>query len=208
VMWNPEYVVGVWCGHKEGGFGDTTVVGALAAAPFAWELARGLYPANDGPWYAPSPEVVTRRVCAASGLPAAPECPTTEEGRAIAGRSSTALCSVHRRGLDGSLETLRDTFVSAFSGTARKATQLAIVKPADGAEFHLVPGIDQQRVVCTVAGNTADGRLWWFVDGRPLGETVGDAPFVWTPEPGSHTVTCATADGVAAASSFTVKVVE
>ena len=208
VMWNPEYVVGVWCGHKEGGFGDTTVVGAVAAAPFAWELARGLYPANDGPWYAPSPEVVTRRVCAASGLPAAPECPTTEEGRAIAGRSSTALCSIHRRGLDGSLETLRDTFVSAFSGTARKAMQLAIVKPADGAEFHLVPGIDQQRVVCTVAGNTADGRLWWFVDGRPLGETVGDAPFVWTPEPGSHTVTCATADGVTAASSFTVKVVE
>ena len=59
-----------------------------------------------------------------------------------------------------------------------------------------------------VAGNTADGRLWWFVDGRPLGETRGDAPFVWTPELGEHTVTCATAEGVTATSAFTVKGVE
>ena len=33
VLWNPDYVVGVWCGHKRGGFGDRTVVGAKAAAP-------------------------------------------------------------------------------------------------------------------------------------------------------------------------------
>ena len=79
---------------------------------------------------------------------------------------------------------------------------------ADGAEFHLVPGIDQQRVVCTVAGNTADGRLWWFVDGQPLGETVGDAPFAWTPEVGKHVVTCATADGVTASAGFTVSRLE
>ena len=208
VMWNPEYVVGVWCGHKEGGFGDTTVVGAVAAAPFAWELARGLYPANDGPWYAPSQEIVVRRICSTSGLPAAPECPKTEEGRALRGHSSSALCGIHRRGPDGELVTRLDDFVSAFSGTARAATRLAIVKPADGAEFHLVPGIDQQRVVCTVAGNTADGRIWWFVDGQPLGETIGDAPFVWTPEAGEHVVTCATADGVAASSSFTVNRLE
>ncbi len=208
VMWNPDYVVGVWCGHKEGGFGDTTVVGAVAAAPFAWELARGIYPANDGPWYAPSPEVVTRRVCAASGLPAAPECPKTETGRALKGRSSAALCGVHRRGADGEVVTRQDDFISAFAGTAKKAARLAIVKPADGAEFHLVPGIDQQRVVCTVAGNTADGRLWWFVDGKPLGETAGDAPFVWTPEIGKHVVTCATADGVTASAGFTVSKIE
>ncbi len=208
VMWNPEYVVGVWCGHKEGGFGDTTVVGAVAAAPFAWELARGLYPANDGPWYAPSPEVVTRRVCAASGLPAAPECPKTEDGRALKGRSSTALCGIHRRGPDGEVVARQDDFISAFAGTAKKAARLAIVKPADGAEFHLVQGIDQQRVVCTVAGNTSDGRLWWFVDGKPRGETVGDAPFVWTPVIGKHVVTCTTADGVTASAGFTVSNLE
>ncbi len=204
VMWNPTYVVGVWCGHKEGGFGDTTVVGALAAAPYAWELARGLYPANDGPWYRPSPEITVRRICLASGLPAAPECPETGEGRALRGRSSTSLCGIHRRGIDGEMETMHDAFLAAFYGTARQAEKLAIAKPADGTEFHLAPGIDQQRVVCTAAGNTSEGILWWFVDGRPLGETRGDAPFVWTPEPGAHTVTCATSDGVTASASFTV----
>lgn len=208
VMWNPEYVVGVWCGHKEGGFGDTTVVGAVAAAPFAWELARGLYPANDGPWYAPSSEVVTRRICSASGMSAAPECPKTETGRALKGRSSSALCAIHRRGLGGEVVTRQDDFISAFAGTAKKAARLAIVKPADGAEFHLVQGIDQQRVVCTVAGNTASGRLWWFVDGKPLGETVGDAPFVWMPTIGRHVVTCATADGVTASAGFMVSKLE
>ena len=208
VMWNPEYVVGVWCGHKEGGFGDTTVVGAVAAAPFAWELARGLYPANDGPWYPPSPEVVTRLVCSASGMPAAPECPKTEEGRALKGRSSSALCGMHRRGPDGEVVTRQDDFISAFAGTAKKAARIAIVKPADGAEFHLVPGIDQQRVVCTVAGNTPDGRLWWFVDGKPLGETTGDAPFIWVPEIGRHVVTCATAEGVTATAGFSVSRLE
>lgn len=52
VMWNPEYVIGVWCGHKSGGFGDKSLVGALAAAPAAWKIARALYPQNDAPWFA------------------------------------------------------------------------------------------------------------------------------------------------------------
>jgi len=104
--------------------------------------------------------------------------------------------------------TRQDDFISAFAGTAKKAERLAIVKPADGAEFHLVQGIDQQRVVCTVAGNTASGRLWWFVDGKPFGETAGDAPFVWTPVIGRHVVTCATADGVTASAGFTVSKLE
>ena len=51
VAWNPEYAVGVWCGHKSGGFGDKSLVGVKAAAPVAWRIARSLYPRNDGPWF-------------------------------------------------------------------------------------------------------------------------------------------------------------
>ena len=51
VAWNPEYVVGVWCGHKSGGFGDGSLVGAKAAAPVCWRIARQLYPRNSGPWF-------------------------------------------------------------------------------------------------------------------------------------------------------------
>ena len=55
VLWNPSYVIGVWCGHKRGGFGDTTLVGARAAAPQAWKIARALYPQGTGPWFAANP---------------------------------------------------------------------------------------------------------------------------------------------------------
>ncbi len=55
VAWNPEYAIGVWCGHKSGGFGDRTLVGVRAAAPVAWSVARQLYPGGDSPWFAEPP---------------------------------------------------------------------------------------------------------------------------------------------------------
>ena len=206
VVWNPEYVVGVWCGHKEGRFGDTSVVGAVAAAPFAWELARGLYPQNEGPWFVKPPEVITREICAESGFPAAPECPKREEGRALLGASSPALCTLHRRGAGGEVVTRGDAYLRAFTGKTAQAERLAIRAPQDDAEFHLVPGLDQQRIVCTVAGNVEGGALWWFVDGAPVGETVGNAPFAWEPVPCPHVDAGATENGVTA--SVRVRVTE
>ena len=71
ILWNPEYVVGVWCGHKYGGFGDTSLVGAKAAAPQAWKIARALYPQNDGPWFAaPAGVSPVRRPSPAAGAAA------------------------------------------------------------------------------------------------------------------------------------------
>lgn len=64
VMWNPEYVIGVWCGHLSGGFGDKSLVGALAAAPVAWKIARSLYPQGAAPWFVepdePKPRPIER----------------------------------------------------------------------------------------------------------------------------------------------------
>ena len=62
VAWNPEWVVGVWCGHKSGGFGDKTLVGAKAAAPVAWKIARSLYPRNSGPWFVEPADAMRRSV--------------------------------------------------------------------------------------------------------------------------------------------------
>jgi hypothetical protein len=36
------------------------------------------------------------------------------------------------------------------------------------------------------------------VDGAPVGETIGNAPFAWDPVAGAHVIACATADGVTA----------
>lgn len=72
VLWNPEYVVGVWCGHKYGGFGDTSLVGAKAAAPLAWKIARALYPQNDGPWFVEPSGYVRAPVHGGAKAPGAP----------------------------------------------------------------------------------------------------------------------------------------
>lgn len=199
VAWNPEYVVGVWCGHLWGGFGDTSVVGAEAAAPICWEIARGMYPADDGPWFPRPADVVSRVICADSGQPAAPECPTTETGFALASKSSAIPCEMHRCGEDGDVKTTLDDYVAAFSGKVDKPARLAISKPYNNSEFRLIDGLDRQRIVCTVVGNVKGGRLWWFVDGIPHGDTVGELPFVWKPKPGRYRISCTTADGVSAA---------
>ncbi len=206
VAWNPEYVIGVWCGHQFGSFGDKTLVGAKAAAPVAWKIARGLYPRNDGPWFVEPGEVARRPICALSGLPANSDCPQVEEGRYLVGHSSTKLCGVHSRDVNGKPVVRNDSYLAAFSGLIGKTERLSISKPENDATFCLVPGLPQQKIVCQVVGNVADGRLWWFVDGEPAGETVGLSPFMWSPAAGTHVVSCSTAEGVNSSVCIHVKV--
>jgi len=194
VLWNPEYVVGVWCGHKQGGFGDTKLVGAKAAAPVAWGIARQLYPQQAGPWFARPEAVATRRVCALTGLPAAPECAETEEARWIRGRSATTLCAAHRRGADGTVRT----------ETSSAAVRLAISKPQDGSTFRRVPGTLDQKIVCQAVGNPDGAKLWWFVNDRPVGEVTGSQPLPVEMVEGTNVISCTTSDGRTATVRCTV----
>ena len=202
IVWNPVYVIGVWCGDSAGGTAGGEVVGARDAAPHAWRIARALYPRNDGPWFVEPAGVIRRPICSKTGLPANPDCPQTEEGRAIKGRSSPLLCSVHSRDADGKVVEREDPALSAFRGGV--ASKLSIAAPEEGAVFTFAPGPINQRVVCKVHGNARDGRLWWFLDGVPQGETVGAAPFVCNPEPGEHEVLCTSAEGLSASVRFRI----
>ena len=204
VAWNPEYVVGVWCGHKSGGFGDKTVVGARAAAPVAWGIARTLYPQNDGPWFSRPADLLRRKVCKLTGLPASANCPETEEGWAVKGKSPSVLCVVHRRDANGNVIVRPDASFAAFAGLVGQAEQLEISRPEDGAVFQLVQGTLDQRIVCQVTGNPDGARLWWFVDGRLAGESVGARPMTVPMAPGAHVISCSTDEGVAASVSVTV----
>ena len=152
VVWNPEYAVGVWCGHKSGGFGDKTLVGAKAAAPVAWGIARQLYPQGIGPWFEEPDDARYRRLRAAPGR--------------LVGKPKGGL---------------------------------TILRPEEGATFRLVAGTLLQGIVCRVAGNPDKQRLWWFADGRPVGESVGAAPFPVDLNEGEHVISCSTADGDTAA---------
>ena len=193
VLWNPDYVVGVWCGHKRGGFGDRTVVGAKAAAPVAWGVARQLYPQNDGPWFVEPGDVFRRKVCALTGRPASADCPATVEGTAVRGCSLSVLCDRHRRNAQGEVITVTD-----------KNSQLALTQPEDGATFKLVPGTLNQKIVCQPTGN-GEGRLWWFVDGSLKGESAGAAPFALEVVAGEHLITCTTGAGDFASASIRVE---
>ena len=188
VLWNPEYVIGVWCGHLQGGFGDQGVVGAQAAAPVAWSIARALYPRNDGPWFVEPAGVVRRKVCAVTGLPANPDCPATEDGRAIKGRSPSLLCERHRH--DG------------LSPAAEE--KLTLVAPEDGAEFLLPEGSASARIVAQVGEIAASTKLWWFADGVPVGTTVGRDPIAVELKSGGHVLTCTTAEGEAVSAAVSV----
>ncbi len=203
VAWNPEYVVGVWCGHVSG-FGDESVVGAKAAAPQAWRIARALYPQGSGPWFVEPGGIVRRPVCEASGLAAGPDCPKTVPGVAIEGRSLPRLCELHRRGFDGRVIECEDPRVAAFLGRVAAAASLSVAKPEDGATFKLVEGVPQQRVVCAAGGNPPDARVWWFLDGRPVGESTGARAIAVEIPPGRHVVTCFSPEGVAASAKVYV----
>ena len=191
VAWNPQYVIGVWCGHKTGGFGDKTIVGAKAAAPVAWRIARALYPGNDGPWFAEPGEVVHRRVCALTGLPANADCPKTEDGRAIAGRSGSRQCATHCRDIAGNV-------------VERQEAQMTISKPEDNAVFCMADGAQTETIVCRPAGVDSTARVWWFADGQAAGESRGSANFALALHRGDHVITCATEDG--ATSSVRIKI--
>ena len=193
VLWNPDYVVGVWCGHKRGGFGDRTVVGAKAAAPVAWGVARQLYPQNDGPWFVEPGDVFRRKVCALTGRPASADCPATVEGTAVRGCSLSVLCDRHRRNAQGEVITVTD-----------KNSRLALTQPEDGATFKLVPGTLNQKIVCQPTGN-GEGRLWWFVDGSLKGESAGAAPFALEVVAGEHLITCTTGAGDFVSASIRVE---
>lgn len=193
VLWNPDYVVGVWCGHKRGGFGDRTVVGAKAAAPVAWGVARQLYPQNDGPWFVEPGDVFRRKVCALTGRPASADCPATVEGTAVRGCSLSVLCDRHRRNAQGEVITVTD-----------KNSRLALTQPEDGATFKLVPGTLNQQIVCQPTGN-GEGRLWWFVDGSLKGESAGAASFALEVVAGEHLITCTTGAGDFASASIRVE---
>ena len=71
--------------------------------------------------------------------------------------------------------------------------------------FTLVANAVKQKIVCQAVGNPDGARLWWFVDGACVGESVGSAPFAADMVVGVHELSCSTAEGVSASVLVTVK---
>ena len=204
VAWNPEYVVGVWCGHISGRFGDKSVTGAEIAAPLAWEIVRFIEPGINPKWFAKPNGISTRMVCSVSGLPANHDCPSSVEAPYSKFTSSARLCDVHRRDFEGRVVERLDPLLEAFYNRVEAALKLEILQPADGAEFEFVEGMGQQRIVVKVAGNPPTSTLWWFLNGKPVGQTIGRDSLVLEMKPGKYSLFCVTAEGVSAEVKYQV----
>ena len=211
VAWNPEYVVAVWCGDKHGRVKDETRTGLNAAAPVAWQVIRALYPSGDAPWFDPPATVKMRRVCAVSGQTSGPLCPKTVEDIYIDGTTLWTPCSVHVRDADGGVvEKWPPEVQSGLQAIGRtesvRETTLRIVAPSDGTRYKLFDGIDAaQTAVIRLSGVGEGESVYWFVNGRIVKTTAGNAPLVLPLERGNFSVTAATESGSADQVTLTVE---
>ena len=185
IAWNPQYVVGVWVGHKTGCFGDQSIVGIKAAAPSCLTLARMLYPKAKGPWFERPKEVVAREVCAVTGAVPRPDCVARETDWMIKDHTWSLTCTKNH--------------------AANEVEPLRIIRPEPNARFRPVPLSIPQRVACRASGQGSTGHLWWFVDDGYVGETIGSEVLAIDYTPGPHRLTCVDPNGRTASTTYTIE---
>lgn len=196
---NPEYVVGIWIGRPDGKPAPD-LIGVQAAAPAAWDIFRALYPDNAGPWFARPKGLCERTVCVASGCPAGPHCRETISDWYVQGMTRHTPCPVHRRA-DGS-----ETWPPAVTAFLKQHSVRPASTPALASVKILTPAANVVRPIPSPANavsglpltarSTSPGDwLYWFANGRYLGEAKAQDVFWWNPAPGSYELVCANAQG-------------
>jgi len=209
VAFNPDYVMAVWFGNPDGN-PSPALVGARAAVPVMWDLVRGLYPANDAPWFARPAGIQSRLVCSVSGTPVGPHCSTTSEDWAIEGVSSAKPCLVHQLKADTGqvtggvvVEERWPTEVAAFlrdrSGTGIRTrqdeTQFRLVSPLDGTVCRKIDDVAVDQRLSLKVETRGNECLYWFVDNRLVAQGLGSTPVSWPLERGHHVVVCCSSSG-------------
>lgn len=216
IAFNPEYVIGIWCGNPDGRPSEQ-LVGRTAAAPLVWSIFRRLHPDNDGPPFEQPDDVARRAVCAASGCVPGANCPHSTEDWYLRGASTFRSCAVHPRpaGADGKVPEIWPADVAAFLAKRESARSVAkqetrpglrILSPADGSVFRLMSGLDgvRQQLMLDAAAPGAT-NVQWFINDRPLTTSTPTQPLFWPLERGRHTIVCADAAGRADCVAITVE---
>lgn len=199
VAYNPDYVVGVWLGNPDGSAAPE-LVGTEAAVPVARDIFRRLAGTSAGVWFPRPPGVAVREVCAVSGQPPGPNCPTRVGDWHQPGVTLQTPCGVHAQ--PG--RELWPEHVTAFlearrlpQDTRRTAATAGprILTPRAGAEYRRVvrPGGGEGATLVLEAAGA--GRLHWFVNGVPAGTTAPGSGLPWSAPPGRLQVVCADETG-------------
>ena len=96
IGYSPTLTIGVWLGNFDGK-GAPMLSGTDAATPILFALFTALTGQDTHRWFTKPEQLKTRQVCALSGAPVSPHCPTHKEDVYIPGISSVAVCAIHKR---------------------------------------------------------------------------------------------------------------
>ena len=95
IGYSPTFTIGVWLGNFDGK-GTPLLSGTDAATPILFALFTALTGQDTHHWFTKPEQLKTRQVCALSGAPVSPHCPTHKEDVYIPGVSSVAVCAIHK----------------------------------------------------------------------------------------------------------------
>ena len=96
IGYSPKLTIGVWLGNFNGK-GAPMLSGADAATPILFALFTALTGQDTHRWYTTPEHLKTREVCALTGVPPSPHCPTRKSDVYIPGISSVKTCSIHKQ---------------------------------------------------------------------------------------------------------------
>ena len=84
-----------------------------------------------------------------------------------------------------------------------RTERLRVLEPCEQAVYVLTGEDHGDRL--RLAASREDGRLWWYLDGRYIGDSTPAAPLYLDLEPGVHRIACMARDGARDTASFTVE---
>ena len=223
VGYSRDVTVGVWVGN----FDRTPLkssTGVTGAAPIFHAVmlaaARRLHGVNPFDVHAivPAPDgVLEHEICALSGMPANPWCPSRRRERLPS--SDGPPCSWHHQSDEGLLVVWPSTYRqwarengllaeprSASPNPSPARAALEIVSPPSGATYLIDPTLRREfqslplRVVATTPGT-----IEWQVAGRVFGTSSSEAALMWPLTPGTHRITARDERGRVAESTVVVR---
>jgi penicillin-binding protein 1C len=229
-----DVTVGVWVGN----FDRTPLrssTGVTGAAPIfhavMLAVTKRRHGGTAGLDHAPivaAPEALPEReICALSGMPANPWCPSRQRERLPT--ADDPPCSWHHQSDEGlvtiwppkyrewarrsGLVAERSAAAAVRATTPRPATAvaaarepLAIVNPPAGATYFIDPTLRRefQTLALRVVVSTP-GLIEWTINDRALGTSSSDAPLPWPLAPGTHRISARDERGHVAEASVVVK---
>ena len=173
IGYSPKLTIGVWLGNFDGK-GAPMLSGVDAATPILFALFTALTGQDTHRWYTTPEQLKTREVCALTGVPPSPHCPTRKSDVYIPGISPVKTCTIHKRIYvdtvtghslcshcrnlpttgENSAEHIQDTHSQTYTSLNTVETEIFEEWPAEAATWlakngFAVPVLPEHNPLCT-----------------------------------------------------------